>query len=229
MIKIIEKHQGKMMWRLTDEPWQKLMELDGGVFSETETSIDFSTTSKNSITADKKNVYENTNEKITYWGSMNSIGGPQILVDKIKNEQGHYVLRSFYPDSFIIVLSHDGDKKVSQNNDTNIGLSMFQCKLNGQQLALLYISLSKGLFSKPLKSKIFSKCGLPDGSCIIYFEMNYYHELVSSIETAQRNGKFDESNASNDWYNLMHTINGATKTLVDKPDELETYPVWGEE
>lgn len=43
-IKIVEKFQGQAMMRLLDEPWQKLIKLDQGTFSETSSGITFKTT-----------------------------------------------------------------------------------------------------------------------------------------------------------------------------------------
>lgn len=108
-IKIVEKFQGQAMMRLLDEPWQKLIKLDEGTFSETPTTIEFKTTAGHKVTADKSSVYEDNQTMTSYMGSMNDIGGPQILVDKLKGKKDVYVLRSFYPGSFMVVLTTDAN------------------------------------------------------------------------------------------------------------------------
>lgn len=108
-IKIVEKFQGQAMMRLLDEPWQKLVKLDQGTFSETSSGITFKTTEGLCITADKTSVFEDDDQKISYSGSMNDIGGPQILIDKLKSKKDFYVLRSFYPGSFLVVLTTDAN------------------------------------------------------------------------------------------------------------------------
>ena len=83
-IKIVEKFQGQAMMRLLDEPWQKLIKLEQGTFSETSSLITFKTTDGLSVTADKTSIFDEDDQKISYSGSMNDIGGPQILIDKMK-------------------------------------------------------------------------------------------------------------------------------------------------
>lgn len=108
-IKIVEKFQGRAMMRLLDEPWQKLIKLDQGTFIESDSKITFETTEGLSVTADKSSIFEEDDQKISYSGNMNDIGGPQILVDKLKSKKDFYVLRSFYPGSFLVVLTTDSN------------------------------------------------------------------------------------------------------------------------
>ena len=108
-IKIVEKSQGQALMRLNDEPWQKLIKLEQGTFIDSQTIITFKTTEGLSITADKTNIYEEDDQKISYWGDMNEMDGPQILVDKLKFKKDFYVLRSFYPGSFLVVLTTDSN------------------------------------------------------------------------------------------------------------------------
>lgn len=106
-IKIVEKFQGQAMMKLLDEPWQKLIKLDEGTFIETSSLITFKTTDDLSVTVDKTSVFEEDNQKISYSGSMNEIGGPVILVDKLKNKKDFYIIRGFYPGSFLVILTTD--------------------------------------------------------------------------------------------------------------------------
>jgi hypothetical protein len=108
-IKIIKKFQGLGMLRLFDEPWEKLVKLDNGTFSETSTGIIFKTTDGLCVTADKTSIFEDNDQKTSYSGSMNDFGGPNIFIDKLKSKKDFYVLRSFYQDSFLIVLTTDAN------------------------------------------------------------------------------------------------------------------------
>lgn len=106
-IKIVEKTQGQGLMRLNDEPWQNLLELDNGSFTEASNEFVFVSTSGLKVTADKNSIFGEDEKRIMYMGSMNEMGGPQILIDKFKSEKGLYVLRSFYPGSFLVVLNTD--------------------------------------------------------------------------------------------------------------------------
>ncbi len=106
-IKIIEKFQGQGMWKLHEEPWQKLIKLDEGIFTENQTSIEFKTTDGHTITADKTLEFEKDNQKISYLGKMKDDGGPDIVVDKYKSKKGFYKLHSFNPGSFFVTLTTD--------------------------------------------------------------------------------------------------------------------------
>lgn len=108
-IKIVEKFQGEGMMRLKDEPWQNLIKLDNGSFNETLTTIEFITTVGHKITSNKTSIFEEDEQMTTYTASLNDIGGPQILIDKLKTKKDFYVLRSFYPGSFIIIMTTDSN------------------------------------------------------------------------------------------------------------------------
>ena len=72
-IKIVEKFQGQALMRLNDEPWQKLIKLEEGTFVDSQTIITFKTTEGLSVTADKTSIYEEDDQKISYWGNMNEL------------------------------------------------------------------------------------------------------------------------------------------------------------
>lgn len=97
-------------------------------------------------------------------------------------------------------------------------------RLNGQQLALLYIALSKKLFSKPTNTELFYE-GHNDGSCTLYFQKDYYQKLCSSISQAYNAGKFAQSNSEDDWNNLKYTIDNADGVDNVDTNKLQVYQV----
>ena len=94
--------------------------------------------------------------------------------------------------------------------------------LDGQQLAMLWIALSKNLFPKPNHGQILYKA-IGDGSCTLYFEKQYYHILLASIDTAHQEGKFEKSNASKDWNNLRNVLKQSEVVEEVDPKELSVY------
>lgn len=97
-------------------------------------------------------------------------------------------------------------------------------RLNGQQLALLYIALSKSLFPKPTNSELFYE-GHNDGSCTLFFKNEYYIKLTSAISQAYNDGKFAQSNSEDDWNNLKYTIDNADGVDNIDTNKLQVYQV----
>lgn len=95
-------------------------------------------------------------------------------------------------------------------------------QLNGQQLSLLWISLSKNLFPKPRKGEILSQSN-NDGSCTLYFDNDYILILQKAIKEAFNAGKFKESNSEADWIDLMNAIDSVENAIDVNIDELEIY------
>ncbi|MDA9872618.1 hypothetical protein N9C25_00175 [Saprospiraceae bacterium] len=69
------------------------------------------------------------------------------------------------------------------------------------ELPLLFQAFSKKLFVRPISGDI-SSITLDDG-CTFYFTQDYYEALKLDILTADKEGKFRESNAPLEWHNLM--------------------------
>jgi hypothetical protein len=207
-IKIVTKDQGQPLMRLLDEPWQNLLKLDGGTFKEKDTSFEFITTDGKKVTADKDRVNEQVGQRISYWGNMNDLGGPQILIEKQTAEPGMYVLRGIYPGSFMIAIQVEAAEQATTTQDNNQDQDGMKKKLlDGQQLALLTQAYMRKLFPVPRTGQ----CMVEDNSngCFLYFDSNYYNELTSAIHNYYNKGSFAESNAERDWNNLMIAIDNA--------------------
>jgi len=110
-IKIVDKTLGPGLMRLLEEPWQQLSLLENGSFYESANEIEFRTTEGLKISADKSSINLEDDKIVSYRGCINEIGGPQMLIDKLKSKDGWYVLRSFYPGSFFVVLNTDSNDK----------------------------------------------------------------------------------------------------------------------
>ena len=102
VISITESFQGESLMKLTNDPWTKLLKLNGGQFFEHRESIELITTDGQRIRIDTKEPFENTDSKITFIGDLNEIGGPQALFDINKLNRKQFILRSFYPNSFYV-------------------------------------------------------------------------------------------------------------------------------
>jgi hypothetical protein len=95
-------------------------------------------------------------------------------------------------------------------------------QLSGQQLSLLWISLSKNLFPKPRKGEILSQSN-NNGSCTLYFDKDYIVVLQTAIKEAFNSGKFKASNSEADWIDLMNAIDNVEDAIDVNIDQLETY------
>jgi len=116
------------------------------------------------------------------------------------------------------------------NINTTIETAYRKRKLNGQQLALLFIALSKGLFPKPINSSELNNCELiyeqhGDSNLTLYFKNNYYKKLIAAISNAYNEGKFAASNAEDDWNDLMYSIERAEGINNVEFNKLEIYKV----
>lgn len=97
-------------------------------------------------------------------------------------------------------------------------------RLNGQQLAMLYVALSKNLFPKPIETELFYE-GHNDGSCTLFFKKEYYNKLSSAITQAYNNGKFAQSNAEDDWNDLKYAVDTADSAANVDTNKLQVYHV----
>lgn len=100
----------------------------------------------------------------------------------------------------------------------------------GDELPLLFQAFAKKLFVRPTKGDIYSIS--QDDGCSFYFKEVYYEALKLDILSADKNGKFTESNATLEWQNLMNVFLKAQ--FVDNFDQnnatdyfSETSMFWG--
>jgi hypothetical protein len=96
--------------------------------------------------------------------------------------------------------------------------------LNGQQLAMLYIGFSRGLFSRPTTGEILYKSH-GDGSCSLFFKKDFHSRLNNQISIAYNDGKFANSNSEDDWYNLKSVIGKAEGVAQITKGELRPYTI----
>lgn len=97
--------------------------------------------------------------------------------------------------------------------------------LNGDELALLWIAFSKGLFPKPDKGEIMYKTAEPSG-CTLFFEFRYFDKLIDAIRNTKNAGKFRESNAENDWNNLLTTLENSIIDNSFADQNLSAYELY---
>ena len=203
-------------WRngYPEECWKILCELENGSFFEDENEIQFFTIENTKIGIPKTDGFlrEKTSDKFIYASTSYTI--EKNIVEKgvfeITDRVGHYIKLKVLP----MV-----DEIASTEND-------YKCiRLNGNQLALLYIALSKGLFQRPKKGQVYFETHI-DGDCTLYFKRDYYPLLMDSITSAYYFGKFTQSNAEEDWLDLMYTLKRAKINQKDNVETLELYSIY---
>lgn len=89
-------------------------------------------------------------------------------------------------------------------------------EFNGQDLALLFQAFTKRLFIRPTNGDISTVVG--NGN-FFYFSLPYYDALKKDILEAYNAGKFNQSNAVEEWEQLMRKFLSAT--LVDLPTDVQ--------
>ena len=87
---------------------------------------------------------------------------------------------------------------------------------NGQELAMLFQAFTKRLFIRPTNGDISTVVG--NGN-VFYFSVPYYDALKEDILKAHNAGKFNQSNATEEWEQLMKKFLSAT--LVDLPTDVQ--------
>lgn len=87
---------------------------------------------------------------------------------------------------------------------------------NGQDLAMLFQAFAKRLFVRPTYGDISTVIG--NGN-IFYFSVPYYDALKIDILKAYDTGNFSQSNATEEWEQLMKKFLSAT--LVDLPTDVQ--------
>jgi hypothetical protein len=206
-----------------ESQWEILCQLENGHFFEDKKNLIFYTTENEEIgfkempkyNQDKKNfITEKTSEKIIYWSTANQITKSltEEGVFEITDRVGHYIKLRVEP---------------MLNEVSTVKNDYKSIRLNGQELALLYMALSKSLFSRPKKGQIFYESH-NDGSCTLHFKRDYYSLLTASILTAFYQGKFRQSNAESDWNDLKDKIDGAKISERNDVENLELYSLYDE-
>jgi hypothetical protein len=125
----------------------------------------------------------------------------------------------------IINLANRWFIEITNSTSLNVDSIYYMRNLNPDDLGTLYIGLSKELFPKPIKGKLLFK-EESDYSCTLFFEKNYYNELLQSIDKAFANGKFSESNQETSWNNLRYEIYQAQPDNETNVNELKTYLIY---
>ena len=194
--------------------WKILCELENGSFFEDENEIRFFTTGNEKIGVPKKDGFlrERTSQKAIYASTDYTIEKNFIEkgVFEITERVGHYIK---------IKVDPMVDEIASLENDFKF------IRLNGQQLALLYIALSKGLFQRPKKGQVYYESHT-NSDCTLYFKRDYYPTLMDSIFKSYYFGKFAQSNAEADWNDLMNTLKRAEISEKDNVETLELYSIY---
>lgn len=116
---ILYQFQGEGMMRMIDTCWDKLIKLDGGQCKIMSDSIELITTDRHILKVDIIKPFEKGDNRITYMGNMDSIDGPNFMLDTFKDNLHRLVLRSFYAGSFIIGLHVPGYDFSTLNKPTS--------------------------------------------------------------------------------------------------------------
>lgn len=147
----------------------------------------------------------NENEMIAY-GTEGRNQTPRDLISE--NQESEFIVDfSIKPKK--METTNNGMKTIfyAQKVSTN-EKSFRKVRLNGQQLSLLAIALTKNLFSRPQDSELFYQSH-NDGSCTLFFKNEYFQMLNFEITKAYEMGKFAQSNAENDWIDFKFLISTA--------------------
>lgn len=223
ILEILEKREKEIIrtgslsdWRqgYPEECWAILCQLENGDFFEDENEIKFLTTKNERVGVPKSDGFlqEKTSRKIIY-ASMDYTIEKNLIekgVFEITDRVGHYIKIRVEP---MI------DEVASSENDFK------SVRLNGQELALLYMALTKGLFRRPRKGQVYYESH-NDGSCTLFFMRDYYTALKNSIFHKYALGEFARSNAESDWNELMNTIDSAIISDRKNIEALEIYSIY---
>ena len=230
ILEILDKKQKEVIrtGSLTDwsvgypeSQWEILCRLENGHFFEDEKNLIFYTSQNEKFGFEENEKFhqdktdfisQKTSEKILYWSSGSKI--TKSLVEKgvfeITDRVGHYIKVRVEPMIEEVVVNENNFKLVN---------------LNGQQLALLAIALSKDLFHRPKKGQVYYESH-NDSSCTLYFKSDYYGLLENSILMASYQGKFRQSNSEAEWNNLKEKIDNAEISNRDDIEKLQLYSIY---
>ena len=215
-IRVITKERGQGVYLCSESTWEYLNKLIISDLIENSENIIIKNENKefkdSEIIIDKKRIYANTPEFITYtvnlnYGGFFPGGGLQILLNKHKNDQTKFDLRGFYPESYKISFQVDSGYIDESLNDHSFNPSFTKkIYLNGQELSLFFQALSKNLFAVPKKGYLLFESTPSEGGGYLYFDTDYYEEFKDSVVQKYNDGKFSESNAEYEWNQLKNTI-----------------------
>jgi hypothetical protein len=194
-----------------ESQWEILSRLENGHFFEDEKNLVFYTTENEKFGFEENK--NNNQDKRDY------ISGPKITKNLI--EKGVFEITDRVGNYLKIRVEPMLDEVITVEKDYK------SLRMNGQELSLLYMALSKSLFERPKKGQIYYESH-NDRSCTMYFKRDYYSSLTASILTAFYQGKFRQSNAESDWNDLKDTIDQAEISDIDNVENLELYGIYDE-
>lgn len=203
--------------------WEYLKLFTTGHLTESEESIVINTCeieideelADKKIIISKKNIHAITPDFITYEAEMLYGKVFKLLLSKSR-VNNNYELKSKHEEGFYIKFEAESNFiDTSQNKDNfNPNYSKTQF-LDNSQLPLLYQAISKDIFTKPKMGSILTEA-LNDNGVHLYFDQEYYNDLMKSINKAKIDGKFAESNMEYRWLQLIDKIDNAIN--VTNPD-----------
>ena len=79
------------------------------------------------------------------------------------------------------------------------------------QLGMLTTGLMKGLYPKPSKKDLLVQNHYESNidGCTLYFSSEYFLKLTTVIQDHIDNGSYTQSNANDDWMNLVNGVKSA--------------------
>jgi len=97
--------------------------------------------------------------------------------------------------------------------------------LNMSQLGMLTNGLMKGLYPKPSKTDLLVQNHYEsdiDG-CTLYFSTDYYEKLLSVMQNHIDNDSYSQSNANDDWLNLVNGVKQAEECHESESNGLNPH------
>ncbi len=103
---------------------------------------------------------------------------------------------------------------------------------NSSELAMFFSAFGLKLFTRPKKGDIYSRNN-PNGSCTFFYRNDYFETLKNDMIKSSKSGKFEESNAEDEWERLLFKVVNAVNNEVDEVLPTEDYyetmrKFWGE-
>lgn len=89
------------------------------------------------------------------------------------------------------------------------------------EMALFAQAFMKKLFIRPKPNEMLTNC--KSEGCIVCFDSEYYEKLRVEINAAYEDGKFSESNASDDWKKLRNLLLDAENVTKINKREFDDY------
>lgn len=97
--------------------------------------------------------------------------------------------------------------------------------LNMNQLGMLTNGLMKGLYPKPSKTELLVQNHYESNidGCTLYFSPEYYQKLTSVMQGHIDNGSYSQSNANDDWLNLVNGVKSAEDCSASETNGLNPH------